>query len=163
MNRIFNIKGKLGKMFNRISSKGQVFKQLFIVALVFVGILLLSACGTSASADVKPAAAQPVQNSSSSGVSSSNVSFSKDVMPILQATCIKCHGGDKTEKGLDMTSYTALMAGSQRGAVVVPGNAANSSFIHLVANGNMPKRGQKLSASQIQILTDWVNAGAPNN
>jgi len=30
-------------------------------------------------------------------------------------------------------------------------------------NGKMPKRGAKLSDSQIQILTDWVNEGAPNN
>lgn len=84
-------------------------------------------------------------------------------MPILQNQCVKCHGGEKTEKGLDMTTYNALMAGSQRGAVVVPGDAANSSFVHLVLNGNMPKRGQKLSAAQAQILQDWVNAGALNN
>ena len=150
-------------MLNQISSKGQVFKQLSVVALILVGVFLLSACGTSPSANVNSAAAPQVQGSSSTGSSSSNVSFSKDVMPILQNSCIQCHGGQKTEKGLDMTSYNALMAGSQRGAVVVPGNAADSSFIHLVANGNMPKRGQKLSADQIQILTDWVNAGAPNN
>lgn len=149
-------------MLKQISSKGRVLKQLSTVVLMFAGILLLSACGTqSASANVNPAAAPQIQGSA--GSSSSNVSFSKDVMPILQNSCINCHGGQKTEKGLDMTSYNALMAGSQRGAVVVPGNAANSSFVHLVVNGNMPKRGQKLSADQIQILTDWVNAGALNN
>lgn len=142
----------------------QIFKKLAIIGLILVGAYLFTACGTqSPSASVNPGVAPQVQSSGSGSASSSNVSFSKDVMPILQNSCVNCHGGQKTEKGLDMTSYSALMNGSQRGAVVIPGNAANSSFIHLVVNGNMPKRGQKLSASQIQILTDWVNAGAQNN
>ena len=143
-------------MLNQILSNRRAFKQISVVALILVGVFSLSACGTSsASANVNSVAAP--------AGSSSAVSFAKDVMPILQNSCVKCHGGQKTEKGLDMTTYNALMAGSQRGAVVVPGNAAQSSLIHLVSNGNMPKQGQKLTASQIQILTDWVNAGAPNN
>ncbi len=164
MNHIFNVKGKQGKMLNKISSRGQVFKQSSFVVLILAGIFLLSACGTqSASANVNPAAAPQVQSSAGNEAASSSVSFSKDVMPILQNSCNNCHGGQKTEKGLDMTTYSALMAGSQRGAVVIPGDAANSSFVHLVLNGNMPKRGQKLSAAQAQILQDWVNAGALNN
>ena len=147
-------------MSNQISSKWRGFKQVSFVALALAGILVLSACGTqSDSANVNPGAAPQLSGSAGS----SDVSFSKDVMPILQNQCVNCHGGQKTEKGLDMTSYNALMAGSQRGAVVIPGNASQSSFVRQVLNGNMPKRGQKLSAAQAQILQDWVNAGALNN
>ncbi len=151
-------------MLNRFSSRWQNLKQLSFVVLIIAGIFLLSACGTPcASANVNPVVAPAGNSTPNAASSSAAVSFAKDVMPILQNSCVKCHGGQKTEKGLDMTTYNALMAGSERGAVVVPGNASQSSLIHLVSNGNMPKQGQKLSASQIQILTDWVNAGAPNN
>jgi hypothetical protein len=27
----------------------------------------------------------------------------------------------------------------------------------------MPKRGPKLKPEQVQLINDWINAGAPNN
>ena len=94
---------------------------------------------------------------------SGEVSFSSDVLPVLQSRCINCHGGQRTSEGLDMTTYAALIAGSQNGIVVTPGDAANSSFVALAAEGKMPKRGPKRTPAEIKLLTDWVNAGAPNN
>lgn len=94
---------------------------------------------------------------------SSEVSFSKDVLPVLQSHCINCHGGQRTSEGLDMKTYESLMAGSENGSVISPGDAANSSFVSLAAEGKMPKRGPKLTPAEVQLLTDWVNAGAPNN
>jgi hypothetical protein len=31
------------------------------------------------------------------------------------------------------------------------------------SSGKMPKRGPKLTAEQIQTISDWINAGALNN
>jgi mono/diheme cytochrome c family protein len=84
-------------------------------------------------------------------------------MPIFQQSCIKCHGGEKTEALLSLKDHAALMAGSENGPVLKPGNAADSDLVKLVANGKMPKRANRLPDNQIKILTDWVNAGAPNN
>jgi hypothetical protein len=36
-------------------------------------------------------------------------------------------------------------------------------LVTLAASGKMPKRGPKLTPIQIQVLTDWVNAGALDN
>ena len=91
------------------------------------------------------------------------VSFAADVLPIIQQRCIRCHGGDETEEGLDMSSYAALMQGSDHGAVVIPGDAANSPFAVSVETGDMPKRGAKLTAEQVQLFKDWVNQGAIEN
>jgi mono/diheme cytochrome c family protein len=91
------------------------------------------------------------------------ISFAGDVMPIFQATCIKCHGKEQIKAGLDMRTYDTLISGSFKGAVIVPGDAANSFLVQQVVNGKMPKLGQKLTPEQIQIITDWVNAGALNN
>ncbi len=91
------------------------------------------------------------------------VSFSGDVYPILRRYCLRCHGGQKTEEGLSVATYEKLMAGSKNGAVVIPGDPENSELIQSVVSGEMPKRGPKPTAEQIQILIDWVRQGAPNN
>jgi mono/diheme cytochrome c family protein len=94
---------------------------------------------------------------------SADVSFANDVMPIIQSRCINCHGGDRIEEGLLMRSYEEILAGSDNGPVVVPGDVENSLMVELVASKEMPKKGPKLTPPQIQIITEWVAAGAPNN
>lgn len=151
---------------------------------VLIAVMLLAACGpqiatqppaepaasATAAADPtsSPVASPPDTQQAPSAVptdtqASGLVSFSQDLLPLFTETCIKCHGGDKTEKGLDMKSYAALMSGSERGTVVVPGDAASSRLAQLVENGKMPKRGPKLTSEQVQLIVDWINAGAQNN
>ena len=91
------------------------------------------------------------------------VSFTSDILPIIESRCINCHGGQRTEKGLDMKTFDNLMGGSENGPVVTPGDAAHSKFVELVANQKMPKRGPKLTPPQVQLFMDWVNQGALNN
>lgn len=91
------------------------------------------------------------------------VSYSRDVTPILESRCNKCHGGLKTEEGLNLTTYEMIMAGSENGSILSSGNADGSLLIQLSIEGKMPKRGPKLTPSQLQLLIDWINAGAPNN
>ena len=35
------------------------------------------------------------------------VSFSKDVLPIFKASCMKCHSGKETKGGIDLSSYAS--------------------------------------------------------
>jgi len=95
--------------------------------------------------------------------SNASVSFASDVFPIIQSRCVNCHGGERIEEGLLMRSYAELMAGSDNGPVIVPGDPANSLLVELITAQEMPKRGPKLTPPQIQIITEWVAAGAPNN
>ena len=55
------------------------------------------------------------------------------------------------------------MAGSFNGTVITPGNAEDSFLVQQLLDGEMPKRGPKLTLEQIQIIINWVNAGALNN
>jgi mono/diheme cytochrome c family protein len=91
------------------------------------------------------------------------VSFAKDVLPIFEQNCVKCHGGDKTEAALVLKSHAQVMKGSENGEVIKPGDAANSFLVQQIVNGKMPKRANKLPQAQIDAITAWVNAGAPNN
>ena len=93
----------------------------------------------------------------------SSVSFANDVFPIIQSRCVNCHGGERIEEGLLMRSYAEILAGSNNGPVIVPGDKANSLLVQLVTAQEMPKRGPKLTPPQVQIITEWVAAGAPNN
>ena len=90
-----------------------------------------------------------------------SVSFTNDILPILQDHCINCHGGQKIEEGLIMRSRAELMAGSNNGPVILPGDAANSLLVEMIASQKMPKKGPKLTQAQIQLIVDWINQGAP--
>ena len=91
------------------------------------------------------------------------ISFTKDIVPILDGRCVNCHGRQRTEEGLVLKSYSDIMQGSKNGMVVVPGDASNSLLAQLVENQKMPKRGPKLTPSQVQLIVDWINQGALDN
>lgn len=99
------------------------------------------------------------------------VSFSKDVMPILQASCLECHkaGGEgQVKTGLQLDSYDNLMKGTRFGAVVKPGSGLSSPFNQVVegrvdASIRMPHGGKQMPPAQTETLRNWVDQGAKNN
>jgi len=105
----------------------------------------------------------PTEEPTVEPVASTGISFTNDILPILQSRCVNCHGGERIEEGLIMKSYAEVMAGSDNGPVVIPGNADNSLMVELLLANKMPKRGPKLTPPQVQLIVDWVNQGALNN
>lgn len=117
-----------------------------------------AATDTSAPATTEaPAATEPA------AAAGATVSFASEILPIIQSRCINCHGGDEIEEGLSMNTHADIMAGSENGAILVPGDAASSLIIEMVASGDMPKRGPKLTPPQVQLIADWINQGALDN
>ncbi len=91
------------------------------------------------------------------------VSFANEILPILDSRCKNCHGGRETKEGLNLTTYAALMAGSENGLILTPGDADNSLLAEQVITQEMPKRGPKLTPPQVQLIVDWINQGALDN
>ena len=99
------------------------------------------------------------------------ISFSRDVAPILQEHCVSCHkpGGNGYEKGgLSLESYEKLMQGTKFGPVVVPGDPAGSRMNILVEglaheSMRMPHDSAPVPESKIKILSLWVRQGAKYN
>ncbi len=124
---------------------------------------------TEAPAVVEPPAAAPADPTATtaaaeaSSASTGEVSFSKDIMPIFESRCINCHGGQRVSEGLNMKTYDQLIAGSSNGPVLSAGDATNSLMVQLIEQGKMPKRGPKVTPDQLQLIVDWINAGAQNN
>jgi len=98
-----------------------------------------------------------------------DVSFSEDVTPILEAKCVICHGGaDENgaitkEMQLDLTSYDALMIGSEYGPIVEPGNVEDSVLWMMIEVGDMPQEGDPLTAEELEVIQAWIAEGAQNN
>lgn len=137
--------------------KSKIIGGLPLLPVVLALVFLLAACGGNGMEETAP----PATKEMSSGGDS--VSFANDVLPIINNRCAKCHGGDRIEKQLNLLSYSTLIAGSENGPVVVPGDADSSKLIELIATQKMPKRGAKLNTVQVQVFTDWVNQGALDN
>ena len=109
------------------------------------------------------AMAEPTEASVAEPQAADGVSFAAEVFPIIDSRCVNCHGGERVEGDLILRSYADLMAGSESGQVIVPGDAENSLLVQLISELKMPKRGPKLTPVQIQLITDWVNQGALDN
>ena len=99
-----------------------------------------------------------------------DVSYAQDVVPILEARCWSCHGAvnpatgePKIEKGLDMTTYDALMKGSEYGPIIEPGGPDDSLMLEMISSGDMPKIGDMLRPQEIELIRNWIQEGAPNN
>lgn len=93
------------------------------------------------------------------------IDFAHEVMPILKEHCADCHTGDKKKGGLAMNTRAELLAGSENGAVVVPGDPASSLFLELTSSEDddqwMPPKGDRVSPEQLAILKRWIKEGMP--
>jgi mono/diheme cytochrome c family protein len=91
-------------------------------------------------------------------------SFANDVLPILEAKCVMCHG---TFGGWDASSYESVMTTGDNAPVVVPGDADGSllaqKLLGTQSEGNIMPPGGKLPDEEIQRILDWIASGAPDN
>lgn len=91
------------------------------------------------------------------------VSFSADVMPILEQYCWECHSGDDVELGLRLDSYEGVMAGSDYGTVVETGDPAGSLLVDMIEAGDMPEEGDPVPPEDLEVIKTWIAEGAENN
>ena len=92
-------------------------------------------------------------------------SFSKDVLPILKASCGKCHTGAGAKAGIDLSSYAAMKKGAKSGPVFVEGDPDKSPLVTSISGDkpDMPKKATPLKKEQVAIISAWVKEGAKNN
>src|SRR5882724_11929927 len=84
------------------------------------------------------------------------VSFEKEIQPILQNNCLKCHGAKIQLAKLDLRT--------REGAAQVLATQAEESRLYRLVSGqekpSMPIDG-KLSAGEIATIKRWIDEGAP--
>ena len=99
------------------------------------------------------------------------VSFSENVMPILEAKCLSCHAEGSegyVATGFSVESYEQVMKGTRDGPVIEPGYSYFSTLQIVVEHRadpsvSMPRNSAKLSGPEIQLIGEWIDQGAKNN
>jgi len=78
--------------------------------------------------------------------------FEKEVAPILEAKCLFCHDATAKKGKFDLSTRDSAFS-----------HASVGDLIALISGPDpeMPKKETPLTAAQVQILTDWIAAGAP--
>jgi len=100
------------------------------------------------------------------------VSFSQDVKPIIDQSCLACHkeGGEGFEaSGFSMVTYDDLMKGTNFGPMIIGGDSAGSNMIVLMEGRadpsiSMPHGAMKpVRSADIETIRLWIDQGAKNN
>ena len=98
---------------------------------------------------------------------SAEVDYAADIKPLLMEKCAACHGALKQEAGLRLDASQLIRRGSEEGAVVVSGNANESTLLQRVSARDSAERmppegeGEPLDDEQIELLRRWISAGTP--
>ena len=91
------------------------------------------------------------------------VNFNDHVKPILRQHCLKCHGEDEQEAGINLQVYSALIQGGSSGRVVVAGRASQSVLFRAItspdADARMPLNSPSLSDTKIEVIRKWIDEG----
>ena len=99
--------------------------------------------------------------------SPTRVDFIRDIKPILQNHCLKCHSDEKPRSHFRLTSREAALKGGAHGVDILPGKSAQSPLIGYVAGLDpeivMPPegRGTPLDSKEISLLRAWIDQGVP--
>ncbi len=101
------------------------------------------------------------------------VDFEKQILPVLEKKCLDCHKAPyeedgrvkKPKGGLRLDAAWAMLKGGETGPALVPGDVAKSYMYEVVTLPKdddmfMPPKGDPLTADEIQLLKDWIAAGA---
>lgn len=84
-----------------------------------------------------------------------------DVLPILTKKCMACHGGLIQKAKLDLRTLPAMLKGGETGPAVVKGKPGDSEMWLMIETGEMPSKGEKLTAEEKRTIRDWIAAGLP--
>ena len=96
------------------------------------------------------------------------ISYNRDIRPILSDNCFACHGPDKHARKADRRLDTAEGATALIDGVraIAPGDLAKSDAVERIQSSDPdehmppPKSDKKLTPAQIALLKDWIAQGA---
>lgn len=97
------------------------------------------------------------------------VEYDAMIAPLLNQNCTRCHAGSLPPQWLRLDTYEHVLAGNVRRNEIQACSSATSLLVQKVSatppfGRRMPFDGPPyLSSSQIAMLTQWIDAGAPRN
>jgi len=111
------------------------------------------------------AALSPEQMRQLPHAATEKIDFVRDIQPLFEASCAKCHGRGKDKGGFRLDTRETFLKGGDSGPVVFANRSAESRLIELVSGLNpdsvMPAKGTKLTPKQVGLLRAWIDQGMP--
>ena len=93
--------------------------------------------------------------------------FKKDIAPILEASCVKCHNETKAKGKLNMATKDTFMKGGENGKIIDTAKPDESKMIKALLlppddDEAMPPtdKAPRPTPAQIETLKKWIAAGA---
>jgi len=134
-----------------------------LTAVAFAATFALTAAVIAE--DAKPAATLPPASTKT------GVTYATDIKSIFDASCVKCHSGERPKARLSMDTLEGVLKGTKQGKIVTPGDSANSVLVKSVAHltrepeGWMPPLNNRagikpLTPEQIGLVRAWIDQGA---
>ena len=97
-----------------------------ITALLLFG---LAAAGGTASAADKMDFSKLDLSKLPPAAQKQGLTYSQDICPLLEASCLRCHGQERPKAGLQLDSLARALKGGEDGKAIVPGNSQKSLLI----------------------------------
>ena len=98
------------------------------------------------------------------------LTYAADIKPILDESCVKCHGAEKPKAKLRLDSLEGTLKGGENGKVIDSGHSASSVLVINVSHlgdpdDYMPPPNNKakigpLTKDQIGLIRAWIDQGA---
>lgn len=114
-----------------------------------------------------PAVALAAEKASTKAASKGpKVTYDDDVRNIFRERCFACHNTEKKTAGLDLTTYSGVIAGGGSGAVIEAGSSGDSYLFSLVSHTSephMPPKSDKLPDGYLATISKWIDGGALEN
>ena len=150
-------------------------KNFFVMLKYIVTFMLVGGFAASQNANAEPVEIDDLKTQMASlatklpSAAKKTVSYTKDIKPLFEKTCVNCHGPKKRPKGkfrID-TRELALKGGSE-GVAIIPGKSDKSPLTYYIAyqvvDYEMPPEGKKdypkLNKEQIGLVRAWIDQGA---
>ena len=152
MNR-FDLPCVLGKV---LSANFMKTRSSFCISLVAFAGIAASAHAAAVDPAKLPAAAK-----------TPGVTFAKDIKPLFEKSCFKCHGAEKQKGKLRLDSLEATLKGGENAPNVIVSNSAKSPLVWSIARVGdeddfMPPKdkGEPLTREQVGLVRAWIDQGA---
>ena len=85
-----------------------------------------------------------------------NVTYSNNVWPVINANCTSCHGGGAPAGNIRLENYNDISSAANNGSLL-------GTIRHENGWSPMPKGGGKLNNCDVAKIEIWVNQGTPDN
>lgn len=111
-----------------------------------------------------------------------DVTYAKDIRPLLQASCFRCHGEEEAKGEMRLDNLDSVLMGGEDGKMVIPGESQKSLLVasaaqidSKIAMPPKPKAADKggaagpgetgpppkpLTAAQVSLIRAWIDQGA---